>query len=1628
MTWLRARALPLAGVLCLGGQGILLYVAGIGIDAPTLPWPGLFLLLTVGLTLVLALVGRAGRRGAAMTSLRSHRFWRALSLLAAAALLGLGLAQFPLRGKAPVRESTHSASLDAAVAEVASLAPALSQWWQKVAPSLQAEILATVPAADRLPAITMGAAARGGDLFRLLDSLPAVWPQETEHPASGIVLWRGPDRVAWSGTVEPFAAHRPRAGVPAQPAWARVLTRGREGWYLRWVTRLESGFELEAQMLVTTGGTAEIRPGVELVVGPVDDPALTMDDSGLLIRQVGFGPGDQEPFAHLLARPESVAARRGVAKARLLLGALVAWAVALLGFACLGFGVGAGVLALWVGRAVLAHGEALRWLGAAFPNQAFPAAPESWFSLVDPAYFATPFVEGWFASTADAVITAVVVAATVWYLLQRRGLVSGTAVPAAPAKARPLLGQGLAGGAGFGVVCGGVLLALAFLARLLAENANPRLIGTGVSLSFFSFWGLQIVLMLLAFSLVALVTGLLAGGRWPKPAQRGAWLAGGILAGGLALLVVSLGANDSWWFGRWLAAAVAAGLWFVSPALRARPRFLRRFSWPLILLIVVCWNYAALREVYDAAERSWLEAKGRQITEADPEWSRFLLGSVLNEMIAQDRDRADETPGQDLWKDESAWRLYRDSALRDLGYNCAVELIDTEGREASFFALGFMNTTGYEVVTRGNWVDMSGRVVGEDQGMIFRTERRRYHGGEEEVLTAEAARTDRRGWLRVELPVRSWRVTTLTDALVGEASYALGHYRPRAEVDRPVLLLLADDEGWLGTGPTGIPEPKSTANLAALRAGERPWTEIFADGESWLCLWKPLPPDFARSSGEGFLLGLRRAGWRENVLDLSRLMLLDLVLFFLFFLVVQVRRWLLGVGGEGGYARGHAGGHAWRPGFQERFLAGYLFLGLVLLVLVGMTVDQVGYERVRDEARAHTRAGLVRTVEQLRALLTEQASSLVDSEYIDDLMRGRLAEQRPAGSEDIRQGMVFSAAGELLLDETLSDLSADEARELLAAGRTSPMVLVRDGGKVFVGAVIPISLGDWVAVSETAAVVGHDQVSTNGFFFYRQRLDKNLIGSLAELVTGQITLDVDGQPLLASHPSAVFAGAVPLLADPDKMTPVLDHRHGASMFAAPGRPFTFTAGRPLIALSRRADGRLVVDNHPAVLNLAFPDRELEYADQCIQTVLFLAGLANLILLTALLLALLMSWNIFRPLRLLLTATRSLAQGDFGAPLPEAGSDEVGLLAGAFGSMRSELQSARDDLAAREQFLSTVLARVTVGVAVIDADDQVVVLNPAGAHILTDFRPEMAEKAGVVQLMHDFRELGRGVRTVPGPERAAGELVSADGRHTVRGALAPLALPGGRTDTMLVFEDITEFLTTKKMAINAELARQVAHEIKNPLTPIQLSVQLLNQAWQDQHPELDHIVADTVERVLQQVTLLRSIASEFSLLGRPEELETESVDLLALVRQVTDAYTATVGPVGQRGGNQMVDIETPALPPVRAHRESLQKILGNLMQNSLDAARPEVPLKVSVDWRKTADALTLVWRDNGAGLPSEVADRLFDPYFSTKSKGAGLGLVICRNLADRMQGSISLGNRPDGPGAVAELTLPRASTD
>ena len=221
-----------------------------------------------------------------------------------------------------------------------------------------------------------------------------------------------------------------------------------------------------------------------------------------------------------------------------------------------------------------------------------------------------------------------------------------------------------------------------------------------------------------------------------------------------------------------------------------------------------------------------------------------------------------------------------------------------------------------------------------------------------------------------------------------------------------------------------------------------------------------------------------------------------------------------------------------------------------------------------------------------------------------------------------------------------------------------------------------------------------------------------------------------------------------------------------------------------------------------------------------------------------------------------------------------------------------------------------------------------------------------------------------------------------GRRTLRIGQAPVELGDSGPHRLVVCEDLTEFLAAKKQALNAELARQVAHEIKNPLTPVQLSAQLVQQALADQHPRRDEIAADAARRILEQVTLLRSIAGEFSLLGRPDDLRCDPLDLEGLINDLLAGYRSHGGDRGPR-----LRVAPGPVPAVLAHRESLLKVFGNLVQNSLDAAESADNLELDVSWRVEPGTVAVVWRDNGPGIDPDVAGRLFDPYFSTKSKGA-----------------------------------------
>jgi signal transduction histidine kinase len=1368
--------------------------------------------------------------------------------------------------------------------------------------------------------------------FDLCRSLLDTWHAEHGNGALdslAVVLWRGDQRLGWAGPV-----------VPMMDPEQRLFHDDR--W---WVLRAESpapdadSLWVECQLRMAPVSALGLEFPVPAAIHRQVDWEPRSQDRRLggdvhrglhLVQDVAIGPAEESGSQPLLRLSIQIQGRTAQENRRQAMLGMARNLV--LGLAGLAWGAAAAALAgfwvcAWLVRWFWVKTDLVRSLALCIPEPLHSMGPGHPGSLLDPAYFATTYAGGWLASGADALLSALLVAGTmrwIWHRMKPRN--------AAPSTTGRHVWRSLL----WVPPCAWLMYRLWHLWQELAANANARLIGLNVPIDAWSFWALHAVILLIS------------------------------LSAGLAMLLLAVR----------LIGGMPAGL-----RSTARPYWLAAG-----LLLVVLFNYTALSYAYGRLERDWLVRKAEEITQPQDDWISFLLEDVLGEMAIHDTGEPDPPPSiggsGSLRHSMPAFRLWRRSAVRDLNLPAMIEIFDQDGIRTSMFASGFLRDAQYEVVHVDPWRRLSEERPHDEERLEVhvQSETRRYPNGRERILRGEIPRYDGRGWLRLELPVQSWRVSSLALEHLTSADHDAGGYRPRREVERSLLLMLGDDQGWLDAGFGALPDADAQRAIASLRDGTASWVTIDLDGSRWLCRWAYLAPGPETRSQEGFLIGLERPGVVDIMLDVGRLLLLNVLMLGAWLLVTSLIP-----------RRGR-----WQPGFQGRFLLGYLAIGVVLLGVAGALADRQTFQRIDQEARARAHDGLITATGQLHGLLIEQARAIAGSEYLEVLLAGRLGSERPYGPQMMRHVMVFGPAGEMLLDETLSDLDRDEVRLLLAALREGPMVVVEQAGLLHLGVLIPLE---------------------SGTMFYRQRIDEQLLPALAEVIGGEVTLRLDAEVVEASHPGRVLGGDNPLLFSPELMESFL-RRPGQPILHPRPQGLAFTGGIALPALSFSAEEPLQRRALPAVLSVEFPARERDYMTQRHRMGLFLAGLITLLLLTAFGLAMILTWNVFEPLRVLLSATRRLAGGDYSAPLPPAGSDEVGRLASGFRLMRDRLHEAQAVLAARERFLQAVLDQVPAGVVVWEDSGRLAVWNPSAAAIMARFYPDLPDghepADWALQLRHDVRE------HLPAE---GGALTSQDGSRTVRVGRAPLELGGEAPHELLVCEDLTEFLAAKKLALNAELARQVAHEIKNPLTPIQLSAQLLLQAYQDRHPRLDDIVTDAVRRIVEQVELLRSIAGEFSLLGRPGKLVCEPLDLADIVMQVVQRYRGRADAGGPR-----VVVADDMLPPVLGHRESLIKILGNLMQNSIDAVAKPSDLELTIAWKVEPDTVTLLWSDNGTGIGSDVAMRLFDPYFSTKSKGTGLGLAICRNLLDMMDGAIDLTNRIDGRGSVARVALRRLDAD
>ncbi|HTW39215.1 MAG TPA: ATP-binding protein [Steroidobacteraceae bacterium] len=403
----------------------------------------------------------------------------------------------------------------------------------------------------------------------------------------------------------------------------------------------------------------------------------------------------------------------------------------------------------------------------------------------------------------------------------------------------------------------------------------------------------------------------------------------------------------------------------------------------------------------------------------------------------------------------------------------------------------------------------------------------------------------------------------------------------------------------------------------------------------------------------------------------------------------------------------------------------------------------------------------------------------------------------------------------------------------------------------------------------------------------------------------------------------------------------------------------------------------------------------------------------------------------RPVQDLIAGTRAVGKGDFGTRLPLPSRDEMGFLVHSFNDMTKRLRRAREEALRSQQAvehererLAVILARLSTGVLALDRELTVRIANEAAGLILG---VDLADATG-----RSLPELASGnerfsqfvaalaVRFAAGREewREQIDLDGASGHRALMSACTPLPGDGGERGYIVVFDDITALLQAQRDAAWGEVARRLAHEIKNPLTPIQLSAERMRRRFLASMPRDDaEVLQRSTDTIVQQVETMKRMVNAFSEYARAPDITVARFSLNELVTEVADLY---------RSHDPRVEIRlelAEGLPAIEADRGRVRQILNNLLVNALEALEAREPAWVEIATRGLdPDHVAITVSDSGPGFQRELLARVFDPYVTSKPKGTGLGLAIVKKIVEEHGGHIDADNRPEG-GARVRVMLP-----
>jgi two-component system nitrogen regulation sensor histidine kinase NtrY len=409
-----------------------------------------------------------------------------------------------------------------------------------------------------------------------------------------------------------------------------------------------------------------------------------------------------------------------------------------------------------------------------------------------------------------------------------------------------------------------------------------------------------------------------------------------------------------------------------------------------------------------------------------------------------------------------------------------------------------------------------------------------------------------------------------------------------------------------------------------------------------------------------------------------------------------------------------------------------------------------------------------------------------------------------------------------------------------------------------------------------------------------------------------------------------------------------------------------------------------------------------------------------------------SRRITGPVQQLAGAAREISAGNLEVRVRSESGDELGMLVEAFNEMAGELQENREvitrstadlrrsnrALDERRRYIETLMANLSTAVISVDSFNRVTTVNPAVQRVLgmellvgDDVRRVLREQG--LEPLHDF--LAQADRSRGEEQRRELVLERKQEGLTVSVHITPLRGAGGEDlGTLIMVEDLTELLQAQKVAAWREVARRIAHEIKNPLTPIQLSAQRLRKKFNEGAADLGEVLPEATASIEREVAALKELVDEFSNFARMPELAAREVDFVQVVEQVLALYKS------HADIRWNIDL-APEVGKVKVDPEQIRRVLINLVDNAVTAMKGQGTVQISATRPAGAGKLRVEIANDGPGVPARDRERMFSPDFTTKGRGAGLGLAIVHKVITDHHGTIRVEeNRPRGVRFVIEL--------